>query len=219
MESDDKMGREFIPLFENWANSYDDTVVGRDLQYKEVFRNYDAILDDVVSRSGNKVLEFGVGTGNLTAKLLAAGKGVTGVEPSKAMREIAEAKLPENGVIVDGDFLDFPVPPFSPDTIVSSYAFHHLTNEEKRETVKRYGKMLGKHGKIVFADTVFKDREAFSAAVKKAKEKGFLQLAEDLETEHYPTLSEMETIFTSEHFSIAFQKHNDFVWVMEAAKL
>ena len=23
MESDDKMGREFIPLFENWANSYD----------------------------------------------------------------------------------------------------------------------------------------------------------------------------------------------------
>lgn len=44
MESDDKMGREFIPLFENWANSYDDTVVGRDLQYKEVFRDYDGIL-------------------------------------------------------------------------------------------------------------------------------------------------------------------------------
>ena len=59
--------------------------------------------------------------------------------------------------------------------------------------MKRYGKMLGKHGKIVFADTVFKDREAFSAAVKKAKENGFLQLAEDLETEHYPTISEMET--------------------------
>lgn len=68
------MGREFISLFENWADSYDDTVVGHDLQYKEVFRNYDGILDDVVKRSGHQVIEFGVGTGNLTAKLLAAGK-------------------------------------------------------------------------------------------------------------------------------------------------
>lgn len=119
----------------------------------------------------------------------------------------------------DGDFLDFPAPPFSPDTIVSSYAFHHLTNDEKREAVRQYGKMLAKHGKIVFADTVFKDRDSYISAIQDAKNRGYYQLAEDLETEHYPTISEMETIFTSEQFSIAFQKHNDFVWVMEAAKL
>ncbi|KKB72980.1 MULTISPECIES: class I SAM-dependent methyltransferase [Bacillus] len=213
------MGREFISIFENWANSYDDTVVGHDLQYKEVFRNYDGILEDVVKRSGSKVIEFGVGTGNLTAKLIAAGKNVYGIEPSKSMRDIAVSKLPKGALVSDGDFLDFPAPPFSPDTIVSSYAFHHLTNDEKREAVRRYGKMLAKHGKIVFADTVFKDRDSYISAIQDAKNRGFYQLAEDLETEHYPTISEMETIFTSEHFSIAFQKHNDFVWVMEAAKL
>lgn len=213
------MGREFISIFENWANSYDDTVVGHDLQYKEVFRNYDGTLEDVVKRSGSKVIEFGVGTGNLTAKLIAAGKNVYGIEPSKSMRDIAVSKLPKGALVSDGDFLDFPAPPFSPDTIVSSYAFHHLTNDEKREAVRRYGKMLAKHGKIVFADTVFKDRDSYISAIQDAKNRGFYQLAEDLETEHYPTISEMETIFTSEHFSIAFQKHNDFVWVMEAAKL
>ncbi|ATH92575.1 SAM-dependent methyltransferase [Bacillus glycinifermentans] len=213
------MGREFISIFENWANSYDDTVVGHDLQYKEVFRNYDGILDDVVKRSGSKVVEFGVGTGNLTAKLIAAGKNVYGIEPSKSMRDIAVSKLPKGTLVSDGDFLDFPAPPFSPDTIVSSYAFHHLTNDEKREAVRRYGKMLAKHGKIVFADTVFKDRDSYISAIQDAKNRGYYQLAEDLETEHYPTISEMETIFTSEQFSIAFQKHNDFVWVMEAAKL
>ncbi|MGR3207585.1 class I SAM-dependent methyltransferase [Bacillus glycinifermentans] len=213
------MGREFISIFENWANSYDDTVVGHDLQYKEVFRNYDGILDDVVKRSGSKVVEFGVGTGNLTAKLIAAGKNVYGIEPSKSMRDIAVSKLPKGTLVSDGDFLDFPAPPFSPDTIVSSYAFHHLTNDEKREAVRQYGKMLAKHGKIVFADTVFKDRDSYISAIQDAKNRGYYQLAEDLETEHYPTISEMETIFTSEQFSIAFQKHNDFVWVMEAAKL
>lgn len=163
------MGREFISLFENWANSYDDTVVGHDLQYKDVFRNYDAILDDVVKRSGNKVIEFGVGTGNLTAKLIAAGKQVYGIEPSQAMRDIAANKLTEDAEIADGDFLDFPSPPFSPDTIVSSYAFHHLTNEEKREAIRRYGNMLAEHGKIVFADTVFKDRDSHMSAIKNAK--------------------------------------------------
>lgn len=213
------MGREFISIFENWANSYDETVVGHDLQYKEVFRSYDGILDDVVKRSGSNVVEFGVGTGNLTAKLIAAGKNVYGIEPSKSMRDIAVSKLPKGTLVSDGDFLDFPDPPFSPDTIVSSYAFHHLTNDEKREAVRRYGKMLAKHGKIVFADTVFKDRDSYISAIQDAKNRGFYQLAEDLETEHYPTISEIETIFTSEHFSIAFQKHNDFVWVMEAAKL
>lgn len=89
------------------------------------------------------------------------------------MREMAAGKLPKDAAVLDGDFLDFPAPPFSPDTIVSSYAFHHLTNEEKREAVRQYGKMLRKHGKIVFADTVFKDRKAFHSAVKDAEKKGF----------------------------------------------
>lgn len=31
------MGREFLSLFDHWADSYDDTVSGHDEQYKEVF--------------------------------------------------------------------------------------------------------------------------------------------------------------------------------------
>lgn len=62
------MGREFIPLFEDWAATYDQTVQGLDIQYKEAFRGYDHILDAIVSKSGTHVLEFGPGTGNLTAK-------------------------------------------------------------------------------------------------------------------------------------------------------
>lgn len=73
------MGREFIPLFEDWAATYDQTVQGLDIQYKEAFRGYDHILDAIVRKSGTHVLEFGPGTGNLTAKLLDAGKTVFGI--------------------------------------------------------------------------------------------------------------------------------------------
>ena len=76
------MGREFIELFEDWAENYDDTVSGYDNEYREVFDGYGEILDRVVSKSYGHVLEFGVGTGNLTARLLEAGLEVTGIEPS-----------------------------------------------------------------------------------------------------------------------------------------
>ncbi|MFK4462466.1 putative TPR repeat methyltransferase [Bacillus safensis] len=116
------MGREFLSLFDHWADSYDDTVSGHDEQYREVFRRYPAILKEIARRSGQDVLEFGSGTGNLTALLLAADKNVFGVEPSDAMKKAALQKgLPD--LFHDGDFLSFPAPPFEPDTIVSSYAF------------------------------------------------------------------------------------------------
>ncbi|MDG0766674.1 class I SAM-dependent methyltransferase [Bacillus halotolerans] len=212
------MGREFIPLFEDWAATYDQTVQGFDIQYKEAFRGYDDILNAIVSRSGIRVLEFGPGTGNLTAKLLEAGKSVFGVEPSSAMRKLASDKLRGRAEIVDGDFLTFPEPPFQTDTIVSSYAFHHLTDEEKRAAIKQYGKYLHMHDKIVFADTVFEHEEAYNQAIDKARSQGFYQLANDLKTEHYPTLETMKEMFTAEGFAVRFIQQNDFVWIMEAIK-
>ncbi|MCY9091655.1 class I SAM-dependent methyltransferase [Bacillus mojavensis] len=212
------MGREFIPLFEDWAATYDQTVQGFDIQYKEAFRGYNDILDAIVSRSGMRVLEFGPGTGNLTAKLLEAGKSVFGVEPSPAMRKLASDKLRGRAEIVDGDFLTFPEPTFQADTIVSSYAFHHLTDEEKRAAIKQYGKYLHMHDKIVFADTVFEHEEAYNQAIDKARSQGFYQLANDLKTEHYPTLETMKEMFTAEGFAVQFIQQNDFVWIMEAIK-
>lgn len=126
------MGREFLSLFDHWAESYDDTVSGHDEQYKEVFRQYPAILKEITRRAGQHVIEFGSGTGNLTAVLLQADKKVFGIEPSEAMKKAALQKGIPN-VFHDGDFLSFPSPPFEPDTIVSSYAFHHLTDEEKNK--------------------------------------------------------------------------------------
>ncbi|ATP94714.1 SAM-dependent methyltransferase [Bacillus altitudinis] len=211
------MGREFLSLFDHWAESYDDTVSGHDEQYKEVFRRYPAILKEITRRAGQHVIEFGSGTGNLTAALLQADKEVFGVEPSEAMKKAALQKgIPD--VFHDGDFLSFPSPPFEPDTIVSSYAFHHLTDDEKKQAIHTYGNILPSGGKIVFADTMFQNQAAHQAATNKAKAAGFDQLAEDLETEYYPSIGVLKQIFEEEGFSTSFYQMNDFVWIVEAKK-
>ncbi|CAI7726618.1 class I SAM-dependent DNA methyltransferase [Bacillus altitudinis] len=211
------MGREFLSLFDHWAESYDDTVSGHDEQYKEVFHRYPVILKEITRRAGQHVIEFGSGTGNLTAALLQADKKVFGVEPSEAMKKAALQKgIPD--VFHDGDFLSFPAPPFEPDTIVSSYAFHHLTDEEKKQAIHTYGNILPSGGKIVFADTMFQNQAAHQAATNKAKAAEFDQLAEDLETEYYPSIGVLKQIFEEEGFSTSFHQMNDFVWIVEAKK-
>jgi putative AdoMet-dependent methyltransferase len=212
------MGREFLDLFEEWAESYDQSVEGYDEEYREVFANYDDILNTVADKAGNVVLEFGVGTGNLTKKLLKQGKTVYGVEPSAPMRKKAREKLGAHVSIVDGDFLQFPLPPEPVDTIASTYAFHHLTDEEKEKAIAKYGELLKKGDKIVFADTAFRDKQSFQRAVQEARARGFHNLADDLEREYYTTLDVLTKLFAEQGFSVTFTQKNAFVWVMEAVK-
>lgn len=213
----DSMGREFLDVFEQWAESYDETVLGHKGEYKEVFSGYRQILESVVNRSYGHVIEFGVGTGNLTKKLIDNGLKVTGIEPSSPMRKIAEAKLGSTVKIIDGDFFHFPEIT-TVDTFVSTYAFHHLSDLEKAEAITKYGKLLSKGGRIVFADTMFESEEDYNNAIVKAKEEGFHNLANDLETEYYTTIPVIRAILENNGFNVLFTRCNSFVWLMEGVK-
>ncbi|ASK60907.1 SAM-dependent methyltransferase [Virgibacillus phasianinus] len=211
------MGREFIGLFEEWAESYDDSVLGKDPQYAAVFLHYDKILDEVAKYSTGNVLEFGIGTGNLTKKLVGKGHQVAGVEPSEAMRKIAVSKIPELPVY-EGDFLTFPNMDNSIDTIVSTYAFHHLTDEEKDEAIAKFFKVLTKRGKVVFADTMFESSIAKENIIEEANKKGFADLIEDLNREYYSSIGTMQELFEKNQFHVTFKKMNEFVWLVIAEK-
>lgn len=212
------MGREFVDLFDGWAKSYDKTVSGEDIEYREVFENYDEILDSVVNHTvGPNVIEFGVGTGNLTRKLINQGYTVYGVEPSMEMLKIGQLKVPE-AKIQDGDFLNFTRPQQPIQSIVSSYAFHHLTDEEKDEAIKMYSELLPKGGTIVFADTSFQDKKAKQKIIEAAISSYHHNLADDLTEEYYAELSTLQTICEKYNFDVNFEQKNKYVWVMTATR-
>lgn len=211
------MGREFIDLFDGWASHYDDTVKGKDKEYRAVFHDYDSILQDVADRSEGTVLEFGVGTGNLTEKLLKRNLEVIGIEPSEQMRLKAKEKFPDLN-ITDGDFLHFSANGQQVNCIVSSYAFHHLTDSEKETAIHSYSQLLPAGGKIIFADTLYESMESKQAIFDEARANGFTNLIQDLESEYYPLKETMEKIFKDHQFKASFTQLNTFVWLMEAVK-
>lgn len=212
-----KMGREFVNIFDGWADSYDASVSGKDPEYRDVFNGYETILNEVAQRVSGTIIEFGTGTGNLTAKLVEAGFSVIGIEPNIKMLEVTAKRFPSIQVI-DGDLLEFKVVNEHIDAIVSTYVFHHLTDEEKGLALKKYANLLPKNGKLVFADTVFLTEAAKQAQISKERNRGFLNVVEDLEREYYTTIPILEELFTEAGFQVEFVKMNDYVWLMDATK-
>src|SRR5699024_12828718 len=95
-----------------------------------------------------------------------------------------------------------PESPLPIETIVSTYAFQHLTDLEKETAVKHFGEILPINGRIIFADTVFENEIAKEAAIVRAKDKGFTNLAEDLKREYYKTIDVLKNIFVMHYFDV-----------------
>lgn len=213
------MGLEFMPIFEEWASDYDNEVNGGNPEYQEVFAGYWRILEEITTLSGEIVLEFGSGTGNLTEKLLAAGKTVYPVEPSQEMLNIAQQKSALKDVtFLAGDMEDFPVLPEKIDTIVSNLVFHHLTASEKEQAIRRYNQLLPIGGKIIFGDTMFLSEKDYKEIVAAEKAHSRTELAADLEREYYPLIPELEAYFSTSGFQTNFRQMNRFVWLVVAEK-
>lgn len=207
------MGLQFMDIFKEWASQYDETVNGHDEQYKEVFAGYDAMLDAVVEQLDGRVMEFGVGTGNLSARILKR-HDLIAIEPSTEMREVAVQKL---GIDVKtGDFLNYPTDQ-PVDSIVSSYAFHHLTDEEKRQAIESYVNDLNSP-RFVLLDTMFESVETRAEIINWATENGFSDLVEDLNREFYPYTETIRSILEDNGYSVQMEQKNKFVWLVVATK-
>lgn len=210
------MGREFVEIFDEWVHSYDDSVNGKDKEYADVFDKYEEILEAVADLAINPVVEFGVGTGNLTQKMVDRGLQVIGIEPNKAMREVTAEKM-KNLTLIDGDFLEFE-DRVEAKTFVSSYAFHHLTDEEKAQAFQLYAEKLPTGGKVVFADTVFESADAKQQKVEFEASRGYVNLVEDLNREYYTTLPILRDMIEAAGFTVEFTQLNGYVWLINATK-
>ncbi len=211
------MGIEFVDLFNQWASSYDDTVAGKDPEYREVFEGYHDMLEELADLSLSPVIEFGVGTANLTRKMVDKNKVVIGIEPSEEMRRIAAMKCPE-AAIYEGDFINYPSLQTPVQSIVSSFAFHHLKADEKIAALAKYYHQLEPKGQIIFIDTLFKDEDHKQTLIKNAEKAGFLNLAQDLQEEYYSCLEDLKEMFLTQGFEVSFKQLNKYAWLIQAKK-
>ncbi|WP_311196449.1 class I SAM-dependent methyltransferase [Clostridium gelidum] len=201
--------------FDSWARNYDKDV-REDKGALKIYANYDSILDKVynlaVDSNINKpcILEIGVGTGNLSGKFLDKGYNIIAIDQSIEMLNVAKEKYPKLKVRL-GDFLKIPYSNKTFDIIVSTYAFHHLNNNEKSIAIKEMARVLEDNGKIVIGDLMFKSN--------KDKDNIFQKLTgeqiEEINDEYYSYIDFLKSEFKEINKELKYTRIDNLIYVVE----
>lgn len=196
--------------FDSWASTYDEVVKKAETNLP-FYKNYEEVLDVcarmVLNFEGN-VLEIGVGTGNLAGKIYGK-RDITGLDQSLEMLVQAKKKLPKLPLCL-GTFLLIPYENESYDTVVSSYAFHHCNEQEKRFAILEMKRVLKAHGRIIIADLMFQDnvcRERFTRTCSE-------EAKAELEDEFFANIDEVRYICEEFAMSFTATQIDDLIWVI-----
>ena len=152
--------------FDLWADGYDRAVGLSDEDGTYPFAGYRAVLNAVyqdirADERVRSVLDMGVGTGTLAARLCGDGYAVTGVDFSPRMLDIARERTDGKARLLRHDFHDgFPSALSGErfDRIVCTYALHHLTDAEKPAFLQRLTDHLDLGGRVLIGDIAFPTR-------------------------------------------------------------
>ena len=187
-------------LFDAWARSYDETIESSDAY---PFAGYEEILERIASTcrpiSGLRILDVGIGTGNLAQRLTAPDAEVWGLDFSDEMLEQCRAKLPGAHLIQADLRQGLPAElPDAFDRIVSAYVLHEFPDNDKLRLLRELAGRLPPGGTLVIGDIAFADAAAMATCRQAWKH------AWD-ENEHYWVAEQMVPALESLGLDVRFE--------------
>lgn len=201
--------------FDEWAKNYDKSI-REDIGSLRIYKNYDTILDSVFSKAIankskiSKILEIGVGTGNLASKFLANDYNIIGLDQSREMLNVSKGKLPRLKLRL-GDFMKIPFENKSFDIIVSTYAFHHLNNEEKKVAIHEMIRVLKDNGRIVIGDLMFENEKEKQKIINTLNK----EQIEEIEDEFYSNIDFLKNEFLKYNKTLTSLKIDELNFIVE----
>ncbi|HEX7635955.1 MAG TPA: class I SAM-dependent methyltransferase [Noviherbaspirillum sp.] len=145
------------------------TTAHGDTHWNDLAKSYDAIMGKVpqmhdlfaeivrhIPADASRILDLGAGTGNLLKEVAAARPGAKlyALDPAKAMLERLREKFAGRSSVacIVGSAHAIDLPDNSVDAVVSNYALHHLTHEEKKICAREVMRVLTPGGKFIYGD-------------------------------------------------------------------
>ena len=148
--------------FDVWAANYDEDVsTTSGFPFAGYENLFNLIGEWAQAKAGQKVLDLGTGTGNLTVQFVEAGCRVWGTDFSDEMLSIARKKLPQVTFLesdlaqgwpagLEGGF----------DIVVSAYVFHHFRLVDKIKLVKEILEQIKENGRLIIGDLSFANEQS-----------------------------------------------------------
>ncbi|MEX0974868.1 MAG: class I SAM-dependent methyltransferase [Bacillota bacterium] len=198
------------------ADSYDKQVLADPGDY--IRENYFGILDRVaelipVGRS-LRILDIGIGTGLLTERMPQK-MDLYGIDISpKMMDKIREKGLPVQLKV--GSFLDIPFPDSHFDRIVSTFAFHHLTPEEKEKAYAEMHRVLKPDGFIIIGDFMFESEAQADRLSQRFRSEGRTDMLEEFEEECFTYIDSATASLSRLGYNVCYERGSTLSWIIRA---
>ena len=200
--------------FNSWAKSYDDDVK-KDNGELKIYKNYELILQSIydlvedLNKKNSKILEIGVGTGNLASKFLNSNYDIVGIDQSREMLSVAKEKYPSLKVRL-GEFLKIPYDNKSFDIIISTYAFHHLNESEKCIAIEEMIRVLKDNGVIIIGDLMFESKDSEEKILKNLSQKQI----EIIKDEYYSYIDLLSYEFNKYNKKLEYNRIDKFNYII-----
>jgi putative AdoMet-dependent methyltransferase len=203
--------------FDNKAIKFDKMIRDKSNDELGLFDKYDEILSEIRSRiienKAVSVIDIGCRTGNLCGEL-SGEMDIIGIDQSLEM--ILQAKKKYNNMKFKlGNFLDKPFRKNDVDIVVTTFAFHSLNDNEKKEAIKYMLEYLKDDGKIIIADFMFLDDIEKEKCKRDLYAKGRQDLWDVIDNKYYTILDELERYIRSLDYKIHSKHIVNFTWIVE----
>lgn len=217
---DSRETAEYQWNFDDRAPTFDQQVLDVKSAWS-IYAGYDSVLDAIVKHvrpvAGEQGLELAVGTGNLSAKFVAMGAKMSGVDQSFEMLRRCRIKCP-NVVTKLGNMLAAPFYSGVFDFIVSSYAFHLLTDEQQLLALREVDRLLRAGGRLCIADHMFIDSEHRKFVTSELEEQGDKQAIQAIKTHNFAEVSRLNSWLESHDYMVHAVQLNESVHLITACK-
>lgn len=216
---------KIITLSENWKDQWNfdslasnyDTFIRESGTGLDFYKNYDFVLERTATNIHKGiVVEIGIGTGNLAKMILEVPNQIEqyiGVDQSINMLKEAKKKCPHIQ-LRKGDFLNLPLDSKSCDVIVTSYAFHHCNNHEKKLAIEEMNRVLKDAATIVITDLMFQNQDARDLFETNCSE----EERSDLEDEFFGNVDEVSEILDSLGYECNAEQIDELIWSITARR-
>ncbi len=207
---------------DNQAEKYDNKIycktskIGKDYIRENYFELHDRLINLLDIDPTDTLLDIGIGTGLLEEKI----KGkctICGIDISEKM--LAKARDKGLGIeLKKGSFLDIPYEDGRFNSIVSCFAFHHLSDGEKDRAWNEMTRVLKANGKIIIGDFMYWDGAAREGLERKFLVEGREDMVGEMDEENFTDIGKLKDKTHQRGFSFFAEQVSTISWIVKIEK-